>query len=107
MIAFLIKSKSDSITISSIPCLKEAEDEIIAKNNSGKLFNMNFKETYERVAEKGCKSILVFQKLGDAYFFEANYDKAVKWYDENFKMTIELDQAYYERYVYSLRSLGL
>ena len=55
---------------------------------------------------KGTKSIEIFQKLGDAYFFESDYVKAVKWYSELFKMTTNLESEYFERYAYSLRALG-
>jgi len=96
-----------------IPCLNEAEKEIIAENkdlnksiNSEKYIYIHLIKTYERIAEKGCKSIEIFQKLGDAYFFEGDYVKAVKWYGELFNMTIDLESEYFERYAYSLRALG-
>jgi len=63
-------------------------------------------KTYERIAEKGYKSIEIFQKLGDAYFFDGNYTKAVKWYGELFKMTTIVGSEYYDRYSYSLTAIG-
>jgi len=113
-IELLNKNKTDPIKSSStIPCLNEAVEEIMAKNKklkntikSEKFIYIHLIETYERVAEKGCKSIEIFQKLGDAYFFEGNYKKAVKWYGELFKMTTYLESQYYDRYAYSLRALG-
>ena len=62
--------------------------------------------TYERIAEKGYKSIEMFQKLGNAYYFNANLEKAAKWYDELFAMTQDLDPEYYYRYAQALKSIG-
>lgn len=63
-------------------------------------------KTYERIAEKGYKSIEIFQKLGDACFFDKQYTKAAKWYGELFKMTSAVDSEYYDRFAYSLTAIG-
>jgi outer membrane protein OmpA-like peptidoglycan-associated protein/tetratricopeptide (TPR) repeat protein len=63
-------------------------------------------KTYERVANKGYKSEDMFKKLGNAYYFNAELDKAAKWYDELFAMTADLEPEYYYRYAQSLRSVG-
>ena len=63
-------------------------------------------KTYERVAEKGYKSADLFQKLGNAYYFNAEFDKAAKWYGELFTMdTANLEPEYYYRYAQSLRAI--
>ena len=36
-------------------------------------------EIYEKVAEKGYKSAELFEKLGNAYYFNGELDKASKW----------------------------
>jgi outer membrane protein OmpA-like peptidoglycan-associated protein/tetratricopeptide (TPR) repeat protein len=64
-------------------------------------------KTYERVAEKGYKSVDLFKKLGNAYYFNAELDKAAKWYGELFSMdTSNLEPEYYYRYAQSLRSIN-
>jgi outer membrane protein OmpA-like peptidoglycan-associated protein/tetratricopeptide (TPR) repeat protein len=64
-------------------------------------------KTYERVAEKGYKSADMFKKLGNAYYFNAELDKAARWYGELFAMdTTNLEPEYYYRYAQSLRSIG-
>ena len=63
-------------------------------------------KTYERIAEKGYKSIEISQKLGDAYFYDGEYTKAAKWYGELFQMTTTLDSEYYDRFAYSLAAIG-
>lgn len=61
---------------------------------------------YEKVAEKGYKSILVFLKIGDAFYFGKEMEKAVKWYTELFAMTTNLDPVYLFRYADSLNKTG-
>lgn len=63
-------------------------------------------KTYERVAEKGYKSIDMFQKLGNSYYFNGQLEKASKWYDELFAMTSDLEPEYYYRYAQSLKAVG-
>lgn len=62
--------------------------------------------TYERVAEKGYKDEKMFQKLGNSYYFNAELDKAIKWYEELFNMNPEQDPEYYYRYSHCLKSVG-
>ncbi|MGH2667057.1 OmpA family protein [Flavobacterium sp.] len=62
--------------------------------------------TYERVAEKGYKDEKMFQKLGNAYYFNAELDKAGKWYKELFAMNQEQEAEYYYRYAQTLKSIG-
>ncbi len=63
-------------------------------------------KTYERVAEKGYKSVDLFQKLGNAYYFNAELDKANRWYTELFAMNQPVDAEYYYRYSQTLKSVG-
>ncbi|KDN55560.1 OmpA family protein [Flavobacterium seoulense] len=64
-------------------------------------------KTYERIAEKGYKSAPVFQKLGNAYYFNGELEKAVKWYEELFALPdTKIEPAYYYRYAQSLRAIG-
>ncbi len=62
--------------------------------------------TYERVAEKGYKDEKMFQKLGNAYYFNAELDNAAKWYEELFAMNQEQEPEYYYRYSQTLKSIG-
>lgn len=63
-------------------------------------------KTYERVAEKGYKSVDMFQKLGNSYYFNSKLDNAAKWYGELFAMTSDLEPEYYFRYAQSLKAIG-
>jgi outer membrane protein OmpA-like peptidoglycan-associated protein len=62
--------------------------------------------TYERVAEKGYKDEKMFQKLGNAYYFNAELAKAAKWYSELFAMNQDQESEYIYRYSQCLKSIG-
>lgn len=63
-------------------------------------------KTYERVAAKGYRSVDLFQKLGNAYYFNAELDKANKWYAELFAMNQPVAAEYCYRYSQTLKSVG-
>jgi outer membrane protein OmpA-like peptidoglycan-associated protein/tetratricopeptide (TPR) repeat protein len=62
--------------------------------------------TYERVAQKGYKNEKMFQNLGNAYYFNAELEKAGKWYGELFAMNQNQEAEYYYRYSQCLKALG-
>ncbi|WP_269236450.1 OmpA family protein [Flavobacterium flavigenum] len=61
---------------------------------------------YEKVAESGYKDEKMFQRLGNAYYFNAELTKAVKWYDALFSLNKEQEPEYFYRYAQSLKSIG-
>lgn len=62
--------------------------------------------TYEKVINKGYKNPEMLQSLANAYYFNAQYAKAAKWYGELFALEPEVSQPeYYLRYSISLKSL--
>ena len=63
-------------------------------------------QVYEKVAEKGYKDEKMFQRLGNAYYFNAELTKAVKWYDQLFAINAEQEPEYFYRYAQSLKSEG-
>ncbi|WP_366186107.1 OmpA family protein [Flavobacterium ovatum] len=63
-------------------------------------------KTYERVAEKGYKDEKMFQKLGNAYYFNAELSKAGRWYEELFAMNANQEPEYYYRFSQCLKSIG-
>lgn len=62
--------------------------------------------TYERIALKGYKDEKMFQKLGNAYYFNAEFGKAEKWYGELFDMNKDQTGEYCYRYAQCLKSIG-
>lgn len=63
--------------------------------------------TYEKVVNKGYKTTDMLEKLGNAYYFNAQYEDAAKWYGELFALQQRAnDPEYYHRYSLSLKSIG-
>jgi outer membrane protein OmpA-like peptidoglycan-associated protein len=67
---------------------------------------INAISTYEKVVQRGYKTYDMVRHLGNAYYFNAQYPEAAKWYTEMFKMqaTVE-DPEYYLRYSISLKAI--
>ncbi|BDU26928.1 OmpA family protein [Flavobacterium sp. GSB-24] len=63
-------------------------------------------KTYERIAAKGFKSEIMFKKLGDSYYYNAQYKEAAKWYGELYAMNDLQDSEYDFRYSQCLKSAG-
>jgi outer membrane protein OmpA-like peptidoglycan-associated protein len=63
-------------------------------------------KTYERIAAKGYKSVDLFQKLGNSYYYNAQLPEAARWYKELFEISKEVAAEYYYRYSMSLKSIG-
>ena len=61
---------------------------------------------YENVAEKGYKSVDLFQKLGNAYYFNGQLPQANKWYTALFSLNQTVEPEYYYRYSQTLKSVG-
>lgn len=61
---------------------------------------------YEKVADKGYKDEKMFQKLGNAYYFNGLLSKANKWYEALFEMNDQQDAEYYYRYAQALKSVN-
>lgn len=59
----------------------------------------------EKVAQKGYKSVDLFQKLGDAYYFTNQMEQAQKWYGELMALDQKIDPEYYFRYALSLKGI--
>jgi tetratricopeptide (TPR) repeat protein len=62
-------------------------------------------KVYEKVFERGYKSSEMFKKLGNAYYFQADYQEASKWYGELFSMPDSKEAEYYYRYAQSLKAI--
>lgn len=63
-------------------------------------------EIYEKVVAKGYENQDLLKKLGDAYYFNAQYVKAGKWYKELFELNPEMPAVYNFRYGQTLKAQG-
>lgn len=94
---------TDSANIDLQPANLKPADSVKRQSGYASVFMI---KTYERVAEKGYKSVDIFQKLGNAFYFNDELDKAARWYGELFAITSDLEQEYYYRYFASLKAIG-
>lgn len=62
--------------------------------------------TYERVLEKGYKSVDMLTKVADRHFLNNELEAAAKWYNQLFELTKELDAVHYYRYAKSLEAIN-
>jgi outer membrane protein OmpA-like peptidoglycan-associated protein/tetratricopeptide (TPR) repeat protein len=63
-------------------------------------------KTYERIVKKGFVNTQICEKIGDAYYFNANYKIAAEWYQKAFSLSTDLNPEYYYRYALTLKSIG-
>ena len=61
-------------------------------------------KTYERIYDKGYKSDDMLLKIGNAYYFNAELEKAAKWYGELYANNQDQEPEFYYRYAQSLRA---
>ncbi|WP_448606279.1 OmpA family protein [Paenimyroides ceti] len=63
---------------------------------------------YEKVVKRGHSSAQIYSELGDANYFNGNYNEAARWYGELFAQYPDqvTQSAYYYRYAQSLKSTG-
>lgn len=61
---------------------------------------------YTKLANKGYKSENMLRKLGNAYYFSANYPEAAKWYGQLLEMNPVAEPEVYFRYSNALKSIG-
>ncbi|QDO93279.1 OmpA family protein [Formosa sediminum] len=78
-----------------------------ASQNYETLNFVNAQKIYLSVAEKGYKSEELYAKLANSYYFNAQYDQAVKWYDKLFDMVDKPNEnIIYLRYSQALKAIG-
>ncbi len=75
-------------------------------NKSNKFSYIDAIKIYEKVVKKGFINADLCQKIGDAYFYNANYKTATEWYQRLFSFSKKPNSEYYFRYALSLKSNG-
>ncbi|MDW5289140.1 OmpA family protein [Formosa sp. PL04] len=92
----------------SIPRVHGQEKKLIQANEDyEQLDYVNAQKIYLAVAKKGYESEELYTKLANSYYFNAQYDQAVKWYDNLFKIVEKpQDNIIYLRYSQALKALG-
>ncbi|WP_333878494.1 OmpA family protein [Flavobacterium sp.] len=62
-------------------------------------------KTYERIYERGYKTPEMLLKIGNSYYFNAELEKAHKWYDELYATSQEQEPEFFYRYAQTLRAV--
>ena len=62
-------------------------------------------KTYERIYERGYKSPDMLLKIGNAYYFNAELEKANKWYAELYATNPEQEPEFYYRFAQTLKAV--
>lgn len=64
-------------------------------------------KVYEKIAQKGYVNQEMLESLGNAYYYNAEYKKALPWYDQLFQEgKYKVKPEYYYRYAQALKSMG-
>ena len=65
-------------------------------------------KTYEKVANRGFINPELLKNIGNSYYFNAEYQKANKWYSQLFTefTAQEIESEYYYRYAQTLKNVG-
>jgi hypothetical protein len=80
-------------------------DTIISKEKKTSI-KINILNTYERVLNKGYKSVEMLKKVADRSFFDDDLIMAAEWYCQLFEITTDLEPVYYYRYAKSLMAIN-
>ena len=62
---------------------------------------------YEHLAKKGKGTAEIYEKLGDANYFNAKYVEAQKWYEKRYAMSAPFPEGFLYRYSQSLKSAAM
>ena len=93
------------IMLSSILCGQEKRLEK-ANESFDRYAFVDARKVYLNVAKSGYSSADLFSKLGDSYYFNAELEKSVEWYEELVSnYATEIDPEYLFRYSQSLKSV--
>lgn len=86
--------------------VKPTKVETAAVDIKEKSVNIDIANTYERVLDKGYKSIDMLKSVGNSRFFDGDLVTAAKWYSQLFAMTTDIEAVYFYRYAESLKAIG-
>jgi hypothetical protein len=102
----------DVVAVTSVP-LKVSANALLAINDSIKAIpkkkvkyvDIDIIGTYERVIDRGYKTVDMLKRVGNSRFFGGDLATAAKWYSQLFSLTTDLEAEYYYRYAQTLTSI--
>jgi len=78
--------------------------EVKGNKEYDKLAYIDAVKTYERIYSRGYKSPDMLLKIGNSYYFNAELEKANKWYDELYATAPDQEAEFYYRFAQTLRA---
>ena len=103
-----MKNKIIYIVLIALTCVsgysQVSKKEVRGNKEYQKYAYIDVIKTYERIYEKGYKSPEMLLKIGNAYYFNAELEKANKWYSELYATNPEQEPEFYFRYAQALRA---
>lgn len=106
-IAIDATKKTETKALATVAATKPVtKDSAVATERKTEYVNIDVVSTYERVMDKGYKSVLMLTKVADRHYFDGDLVLAAKWYTELFNSTTALEAVYYYRYGQSLIATG-
>lgn len=97
---------SKDMADADVETIKSVEVEVTAPAYTEKFVKIDILETYTNVVDKGFKSIDLLRKVADKYYFESDFEDAVKYYADLFTLDENLDTIYYFRYAQCLKAIN-
>lgn len=93
------------IAITCVNSYAQGQKEVKGDKQYGKYAYIDAIKTYERIYEKGYKSPDMLLKLGNAYYFNAELEKASKFYSELYTLNPEQQPEFYYHFAQSLKAV--
>jgi ompA/motB domain protein len=104
-----MKKITFTLALLSVFCLQAQNDDDLKKADQMYKTSayIDAIKIYEAIARKGHVNQQILQSLGNAYFYNAEYKKALQWYQQLFANDkYKVEPEYYYRYAQTLRSVG-
>ncbi len=92
------------IAITCVNSYAQGKKEVKGDKEYGKYAYIDAIKTYERIYEKGYKSPDMLLKLGNAYYFNAELEKANKFYSELYSLNPEQQPEFYYHFAQTLKA---
>ena len=105
-----MKNKITYLVLLAITCVNSYSQvtnkkEVKGNKEYAKYAYIDAIKTYERIYEKGYKSPDMLLKIGNAYYFNAELEKANKWYAELYATSPEQEPEFYYRFAQTLKTV--
>ena len=105
-----MKNKITYLVLLAITCVNSYSQvtnkkEVKGNKEYAKYAYIDAIKTYERIYKKGYKSPDMLLKIGNAYYFNAELEKANKWYAELYATSPEQEPEFYYRFAQTLKAV--